>query len=211
MKRQLTYLGLIVSFVLSSTNSNAQFWDTYQQSCGYFGNTLINPGFSYGLQRSVWDSDKGSGFAAPFGRTTLNGSGTTALYWYPFSHVGFVNYYECNIRQYLGQRLGVQFGAGPGFQMNFTGDNYVISDDFEIVNALVYGGEAILQTAEILAPVDVDFALDALANSFFANNLLTTFFTGNVANNTLYNNGLVENSLTDELVKIEKPCLFLWG
>jgi len=132
MKRQLIYLGLIVSFVLSSANSNAQFWDTYQQSYSYFGNTLINPGFSYGLQRSVWDSDKGSGFAVPFGRTTLNGSGTAALYWDPFLHVGFVNYYECNIRQYLGQRLGVQFGAGPGFQMNFTGDNYVIDDDFNV-------------------------------------------------------------------------------
>ncbi len=87
----------------------------------------------------------------------------------------------------------------------------LVVDDFETVNALGYEGEAILQAAEILAPVDVDFALDALANSLFVNNLLTTFFSGNVANNTLYGNGLFEYSLSDELVNIEKPCLFLWG
>lgn len=132
MKAYLS-LTLSVVFILCFSNrTEAQFWETYKQSYGYFGNSLINPGFVYGLERPIWDSETSKSFGLPFGRSTINGSGNAAIYWDPFSHTGFLNYYECNFRQYFGRQTGIQLGAAPGFQMNFTTDNYVVDEDFHV-------------------------------------------------------------------------------
>lgn len=87
----------------------------------------------------------------------------------------------------------------------------LVEDEFQTINLLGYEAEATLLTAEVLDPVDLDFAIDALVNAVFVNNLLTTFVSRLNANSTLYDNGLFEYSLTNELEKIEQPCLFLWG
>ena len=124
----------LIFFIITCCISvgSSQFLKEYDHTIGYFGNTFINPGLMYGLETPVWDSDYKENLIIPFGRTKIYASGQAGFYWDPFSHVGVLNYYEFGLRQYLGKRLAVQFGLGPGVQLNFTNDNYIFNDDFEL-------------------------------------------------------------------------------
>ena len=91
-------------------------------------------------------------------------------------------------------------------------DTITISDtDYSALNSLCYEAESQLLSDGVLNENDANFALDALGHSIFVNNSITTFISSIVSNSTIISNGLLEYSLSDQLTKIDKPCLFLWG
>lgn len=103
-----------------------------KHSVGYFGSTLINPGIIYSAEKTWKAFPEMDYLLITLDAAEFNLNTTAGMYWDPFSHVGFLNYYEINFRQYLGKRFAMQFGLGPGYQINFTGDNYVFDDDFNV-------------------------------------------------------------------------------
>ena len=133
---------MILIILLISSAAYSQAFNEWKHRIGYFGNNFINPGLEYTLETPLYDTDNRISLLLPLGRTTSNLSGHLAYYWDPFSHMGLLNYYELNGRQYISQRLGLQIGAGIGTQFNFTNDNYKIDDEFNVksrnVNTDVY-------------------------------------------------------------------------
>lgn len=88
--------------------------------------------------------------------------------------------------------------------------NQVI-EDFSTINTLAFEAEATLTNDLVLSPIDLNFGIDQLGNSFFKNNFITSKVTGAIANNTFFSNGLFQYSLTEKIKTINKPTLLLWG
>lgn len=128
MKKLILFLCFLYSVTSYTQVSNPD--RVWMQSYGYFGNTFINPGGIYSIEKNLKEVPQVNYLLFYLGTGQINANATAGIYWDPFSHVGFLNYYELNVRQYLGKRLALQLGAGPGYQLNFTGDNYVFDDDF---------------------------------------------------------------------------------
>lgn len=125
-------ISTIFILICVSWSINAQFLKEFKHGMGYFGNNVINPGISYSLESPIWNSDSKGSFLAFLGDSELVVDANAGLYWDPFSHVGFLNTFELNYRQYLGKNFGFQFGGGPGYQINFTGENYIVDADFNV-------------------------------------------------------------------------------
>ncbi len=114
----------------------------YFHSYSVVANNFINPGISYKITLETDRSHPFVGYFAPQ-RSTFYPSVVFTTYWDPFSHVGFQNYLNLEYDLVLYRRLRVDYGVGVGYQSNFTTDNYVVNDDFEVKKralfATVYG------------------------------------------------------------------------
>lgn len=123
-------------FITSAQNQK------YFQSYSIVGNGLINPGISYKIGQEVDQTAPLLGYFAPKNQSFYPSSSFT-LYWDPLSHVGFQNIYNLEYDLRLYKNIYVDYGIGVGFQTNFTTDNYVFDEDFEIskraINAHIYG------------------------------------------------------------------------
>lgn len=125
------YLFLIFTLLLSF-QSKGQFSKQLEYGIGYFGNTFINPGIEFSVEYPVIDTRKTNKSYSDLGESIITVQGSAISYWDPFSHVGLLNTYHLNVKQYFGKWFGVQMGAGLVLQSNITGENYVVSDNFEV-------------------------------------------------------------------------------
>ena len=114
----------------------------YYHSYSIIGNNFINPGFNYKIGRESDVSNPYIGTLAPK-RGSFYPTAAISIYWDPLSHVGLQHYYNLEYDIRLFKRMYIDYGLGIGFQTNFTSDNFVVDEDFEIsrrrLNAHIYG------------------------------------------------------------------------
>jgi hypothetical protein len=106
------------------------------------GNGIINPGFSYKIGSEANADTPLLSLAAPRSQSYYPSIEFT-LYWDPLSHLGFQNNYNLEYDILLFKNIYIDYGMGVGFQTNFTTDNYVVDENFEVskraLNAHIYG------------------------------------------------------------------------
>lgn len=123
---------LIFLTLLFASFAHGQFLENVEYGAGYHGNNFINPGFEVLAEKPLIDT-RGTGERySAFGESIVTMQGSVVSYWDPFSHLGLINYYTLNFKQYFGKRLGVQFGGGFLFQSNITTDNFVVDENYNV-------------------------------------------------------------------------------
>lgn len=118
--------------LMLSVSLGAQTFKSFTYGLGYFGNTFINPGVEFVVSTPLVDSELSGKSYSALGATSVDLQGSLAMYWDPFSHTGIVNSYGVNLQQHFGRRLGVMIGGGFSIQSNFTTDNYIVNENFEL-------------------------------------------------------------------------------
>ncbi len=132
MKRIHHIYLLFLVFIVTGGQMLGQKKSSLEYGIGYFGNTWINPGLEFSMEYPLINTRTGKSKYSDLGESMITLQGSAAAYWDPFSHVGLLNYYQLNFKQYFGKRLGIQMGFGFVLQSNVTGDNYVVDEDFQI-------------------------------------------------------------------------------
>lgn len=111
----------------------------------------------------------------------------------------------------IGNNLNIEYWETALNQINELDTTVINSEDFSTINTLAYEAEGKLIEDGVVSPADLSCIFSTLNNIYFINNNITSFFTGVHTNNSLFVNFLREYSLTDQLEKIKKPTLLLWG
>lgn len=131
----------ILFYVILSFSLQAQFTGDLKHSISLDAYNFINPGINYRLSKDVDANTPVLGIAAPKS-SDFQVSANVSLYWDPFSHVALQNFYNLEYDLRLIGNFYIDYGLGAGFQTNFTKDNYVFNEDFEIekriLNAHIY-------------------------------------------------------------------------
>ncbi len=137
----MRFLSILILLILTFS-LHGQYDNDLKHSISIDAYGFINPGISYKMSKTANSATPILGIAAPRS-SDFEVSANASLYWDPFSHVGFQNYYNLEYDLLLIGNLYIDYGLGAGFQTNFTTDNYIVSDDFEIkkrpLNAHIYG------------------------------------------------------------------------
>jgi len=96
------------------------------------GNGIINPGVSYGFVKPLPKDSNLLGLVRVSENRTLRVAANIGAYWDPFSHIGVQNFYQVQVRSVLIPNVDFEYGLGGGFQGRFTGENYIVDENFTV-------------------------------------------------------------------------------